>query len=180
MPGRYDVVVVGGGHNGLVAAAYLARAGQSVLVCERREVVGGAAVSEHPFGPDYTVTSLSYVVSLLPADLVRELDLVRHGYHVFPQGPYFAPRADGRYLALPHDPAARGTRRSRSSLRGTRPTMSGTRQHMAGWPACSRPCSSEIPPRLGSRRPQDLLRQGLLLRHLRKVDTRAAVDSPGC
>src|ERR1700720_2429609 len=84
-----------------------ARAGLETVVCERREVPGGAAVSEHPFGPDYTVTSLSYVVSLLPADLVRELDLVRHGYHVYPQGPYFAPRADGRSLALPHEPAER-------------------------------------------------------------------------
>lgn len=62
----YDVLVVGGGHNGLVAAAYLAKAGLTVCVCEARDVVGGAAVSEHPFGPDYTVTSLSYVVSLLP------------------------------------------------------------------------------------------------------------------
>ena len=59
-----DAVVIGGGHNGLVAAAYLARSGLSTLVCERRGVLGGAAVSEHPFGPDYTVTSLSYVVSL--------------------------------------------------------------------------------------------------------------------
>src|SRR5271169_2313869 len=107
MAARRDVVIVGGGHNGLVAAAYLARAGLSTVVCERRHVVGGAAVSEHPFGPDYTVTSLSYVVSLLPPDLVSDLHLVRHGYHVFPQGPYFAPRADGRYLRLPHDPAAR-------------------------------------------------------------------------
>ena len=59
---RRDVIVVGGGHNGLVAAAYLARSGLSTLVCEQREVLGGAAVSEHPFGPDFTVTSLSYVV----------------------------------------------------------------------------------------------------------------------
>ena len=102
-----DAVIVGGGHNGLVAAAYLARSGLDTLVCERREVVGGAAVSEHPFGPDYTVTSLSYVVSLLSPGLVRDLRLARHGYHVYPQGPYFAPRADGRALRLPHDPAAR-------------------------------------------------------------------------
>ena len=107
MTGHADVVVVGGGHNGLVAAAYLARAGLDTVVCERRDVLGGAAVSEHPFGPDYTVTSLSYVVSLLPSDLVRDLRLDQHGYHVYPQGPYFAPRRDGRYLRLPGDPAER-------------------------------------------------------------------------
>src|SRR5215469_5373876 len=116
MPASRDVVIIGGGHNGLVAAAYLARAGLSTLVCERREIVGGAAVSEHPFGPDYTVTSLSYVVSLLPADLVGDLGLVRHGYHVYPQGPYFAPRAGGGYLALPHDPAQRYAQISKFSV----------------------------------------------------------------
>src|SRR5215831_4448760 len=98
MTAERDAVIVGGGHNGLVAAAYLARAGLRTMVCERREIVGGAAVSEHPFGPQYTVTSLSYVVSLLSPHLVRDLRLDRHGYHVYPQGPYFAPRADGRYL----------------------------------------------------------------------------------
>src|SRR5215470_11397981 len=107
MTAEFDAVIVGGGHNGLVAAAYLARSGLRTLVCERRDVVGGAAVSEHPFGPAYTVTSLSYVVSLLPADLVRDLRLERHGYHVYPQGPYFAPRADGRFLRLPHQSAER-------------------------------------------------------------------------
>ena len=91
MRSHRGAIVVGGGHNGLVAAAYLARSGLDPLVCERREVTGGAAVSEHPFGPGYTVTSLSYVVSLLPPDLVRDLRLQRHGYHVYPQGPYFAP-----------------------------------------------------------------------------------------
>src|SRR5580704_6342940 len=175
MPGRYDVVIVGGGHNGLVAAAYLARAGQSVLVLERRDIVGGAAVSEHPFGPDYTVTSLSYVVSLLPADLVRDLRLERHGYHVYPQGPYFAPRADGRYLALPHDPKPRYEQISKFSAADAA-NYGRYDEHMARMAAVLAPMLGEIPPRLGSRRPQDLLRQGLLLRHLRNVDTRAAVD----
>src|SRR5260370_39045896 len=117
MTAEFDAVIVGGGHNGLVAAAYLARSGMRTLVCERRDMVGGAAVSEHPFGPDYTVTSLSYVVSLLPADLVSDLRLDRHGYHVYPQGPYFAPRADGRSLRLPADPAQRHAEIAKSPCR---------------------------------------------------------------
>jgi phytoene dehydrogenase-like protein len=175
MSASRDVVIVGGGHNGLVAAAYLARAGLSVLVCERRDVVGGAAVSEKPFGPDYTITSLSYVVSLLPAELVRDLQLVKHGYHVFPQGPYFAPRADGRYLALPSDPAARSEQIAKFSAHDAA-NYERYEQHMAGLAAILGPMLAQIPPRLGSRRPQDLLRQGMLLRHLKGVDTRAAVD----
>ncbi len=172
---RRDVVVVGGGHNGLVAAAYLARGGLDVLVCERRDVVGGAAVSERPFGPEYLVTSLSYVVSLLPPDLVADLALARHGYHVFPQGPYFAPRADGRYLRLPEDPAARHAEISKFSASDASayPAYEGHLQKIANVLA---PMLEEIPPRLGSRRPADLARQAMLLRHLGKLDARGAVD----
>ena len=175
MPATRDVVIIGGGHNGLVAAAYLARAGLSTLVCEARDVVGGAAVSEHPFGPDYTVTSLSYVVSLLPQDLVGDLRLAEHGYHVYPQGPYFAPRADGRYLRLPHDPTPRHAEIAKFSARDA-DAYPAYEAYMDGIGAILGPMLSEIPPRLGSHRPQDLLRQGLLLRHLKNVDTRAAVD----
>src|ERR1700691_4833512 len=114
---RWDVIIIGGGHSGLVAAAYLAKHGLATLVLERREIVGVAAVSEHPFGPDYTVTSLSYVVSLLPSDLVRDLRLEQHGYQVYPQGPYFAPRQDGRYLRLPDDVAQRHAEIAKFSAR---------------------------------------------------------------
>ena len=175
MTGNADVVVVGGGHNGLVAAAYLARAGLHTVVCERRGVLGGAAVSEHPFGPDYTVTSLSYVVSLLPPDLVRDLRLEQHGYHVYPQGPYFAPRADGRYLRLPHDAAQRHAEIAKFSAADA-DAYPRYEEHLAGIGRVLGPLLHQIPPRLGSRRPQDLLRQARLLTHLRGVDERGAVD----
>ena len=175
MTGHADVVVVGGGHNGLVAAAYLARAGLKTVVCERRDVPGGAAVSEHPFGPEYTVTSLSYVVSLLPPDLVRDLRLDQHGYRVYPQGPYFAPRRDGRYLRLPEDPAQRRAEIARFSARDADAYVS-YEAHLAALGRVLGPLLHQIPPRLGSKRPLELLRQARLVGQLRALDERGAVD----
>ena len=151
MRSRRDAVVVGGGHNGLVAAAYLARDGMDVLVCERRDVVGGAAVSERPFGPEYLVTSLSYVVSLLPADLVADLQLTRHGYHVYPQGPYLAPRADGSYLRLPDDTAERHREIGKFSAADAA-AYPAYEVHLQKIAEVLGPMLAEIPPRLGSRR----------------------------
>jgi len=172
----FDCLVIGGGHNGLVAAAYLARAGRRVLVCEKRDVVGGAAVSEHPFGPDFTVTSLSYVVSLLPQQMVDDLGLTGHGYHVYPQGPYFAPRRDGRYLTLPeNDPAARSEQIGKFSVKDaqTYERWEAWLEHLGGLVG---PLLQEIPPKLGSKRPGDLIGQARLATMLRKVDVRAAFD----
>jgi len=104
---RFDVIVIGGGHNGLVAAGLLAKQGRQVVVLERRHKVGGAAVTETPWGPDYKMSALSYVVSLLPKTVLDELELARFGYKIYPQFPYFAPRRDGRYLMMCDDPARR-------------------------------------------------------------------------
>jgi phytoene dehydrogenase-like protein len=95
-----DVVIIGGGHNGLACAAYLAKAGLDVLVLEKRDVVGGAAATEEPW-PGYRVSSASYVVSLMPPQVVRELDLKRNGYEVSIISPdYFVPFPDGTSLTL--------------------------------------------------------------------------------
>ena len=103
----YDAVIIGAGHNGLACAALLARAGQSVAVFERRATIGGAAVSERDVWPGYTVSTASYVCSLLDPWLVDELDLHAHGLSYYRKDPYaFTPMLDGRSLLLGGDRAS--------------------------------------------------------------------------
>jgi phytoene dehydrogenase-like protein len=99
----YDCIIIGGGHNGLVTAGYLARAAWKVLVLERRPIVGGACVTEEPW-PGYKVSTASYVVSLLLPEIVKDLRLADFGYRVLPRNPSsFTPLEDGRYLLLGPD-----------------------------------------------------------------------------
>src|SRR5262252_593277 len=100
---KYDAIIVGAGHNGLVTAAYLARAGRQVLVLERRDMVGGCAVTEELW-PGYRVSTGAYLVSLLQERIVRELELEKYGYQVDAKDPaFFSPFPDGRYLFMWQD-----------------------------------------------------------------------------
>jgi phytoene dehydrogenase-like protein len=105
VPETFDAIIVGGGHNGLVTAAYLARAGRKVLVLEARELVGGCAVTEEIW-PGYRVSTASYLSSLLQEKVVRELELARFGYQVDAKDPaFFSPFPDGRHLFMWQDRA---------------------------------------------------------------------------
>ena len=146
-------------------------------------VVGGAAVTEQPFGPDYTVTSLSYVVSLLPPALVRDLrPATGTATTSIPQGPYFAPRARRPLPAAARRPGQAPRRRSRSS-----PTRDADADRALGrldwpaWPTCSARCWRTIPPKVGSRRPADLAAPGPAAAGGCAASTSARRStSPGC
>lgn len=102
---EYDAIVIGGGHNGLVNAAYLARAGLKTLVLEQRHVLGGATVSEEIY-PGFKFSVFSYVVSLMRPEIIRELELVRHGLTILPLESTITPLPDGRYIYRGPDSAA--------------------------------------------------------------------------
>ena len=104
---RYDVAIIGGGHNGLTCAAYLARAGLDVIVLEKNEQAGGAAVTEE-FHPGYRNSVASYTVSLLNPKVIADLDLARHGL-VIVERPVanFWPVDERRYLLMPYGLAKR-------------------------------------------------------------------------
>jgi phytoene dehydrogenase-like protein len=138
-----DVVIIGGGHNGLVCAAYLAQAGLSVTVVERRHVLGGAAVTEEVH-PGFKYSVCSYAVSLLRPEIIRELGLARHGLTLLPLDGTFTPLPDG-YLWRPDDPAARHAEIARHSRKDADayPDFSATMSAMA---AFVKPLLGMIPP----------------------------------
>jgi phytoene dehydrogenase-like protein len=150
------VIVIGGGHNGLVCAAYLARAGADVTLLERRDVLGGACVTEELW-PGYRISRAAYVVSLFRPRIARELELERHGLELLRRSPSsFTPLPDGRSLVLGADAALNQAEIARFSERDAEafPRYEALLEHIAG---AIEPTLDVPPPDLAIRGPRDLI-----------------------
>jgi phytoene dehydrogenase-like protein len=178
MVNAYDAIVIGGGHNGLVAGAYLAKAGARTVVLEARHKTGGAAATDSPWpeAPEFKVTTYSYVMSLMPNTIIRDLDLKRHGYKVFPMGPYFQAWPDGRSLMLfaddakrNHDQVARFSKKDADAMPRWDAWLGELAKVMG-------PLLMTVPPALGSMKPVDLADQLQLAWKLRGLGPQKVGD----
>ncbi len=174
---RYDAAVIGGGHNGLVAAAYLAKAGARVVVLESRHKTGGAAATDRPWPdhPEFSVTTLSYVMSLMPDRIIDDLRLSKHGYRVHPVGPYVMPFEDGRVLIQYEDNAKNYDEFAKFS-KGDAEGLERWDAWIGGLAAVLGPLLMTTPPEIGSKQPRDLLEQLRLAWRFRGLDVRTVAE----
>jgi phytoene dehydrogenase-like protein len=178
MSNSYDAIVIGGGHNGLVAAAYLARSGARTVVLEARGTVGGAATTESPWpdAPHLRVTRLSYVMSLMPPTIVNDLDLEANGYKVHPMGPYYQAFPEGGSLTIYEDDPARTYDQIARWSKKDADAWPKWNAWLAGLADVMGPLLTRVPPNIGSRRPGDLLDTARLAWSQRGLDVRKTAD----
>src|SRR5438067_4560557 len=166
---KYDCIVIGGGHNGLVNAAYLARAGKKVLVLERRHLLGGASVTEEVF-PGFKFSVFSYVVSLMRPEIIRDLDLPRHGLEILPLDGTFTPMPSGDYLWRMND-HGRTVREIRRHSRVDAEAYEEFSKMMTPMCRFVKPILSMIPPDPTTLRPKDLRQLHFLMQRFRDLSS---------
>jgi phytoene dehydrogenase-like protein len=169
MAQHYDVIVIGGGHNGLTNAAYLAKAGKKVVVLERRHVLGGAAVTEEII-PGFLFSECSYVVSLLRPEIIRDLDLPRHGLEILPLDGTFSPMLNGDYLWRMND-HGRTVREIRRHSRVDAEAYEEFSKMMTPMCRFVKPILSMIPPDPTTLRPKDLRQLHFLMQRFRDLSS---------
>ena len=178
MANVYDAIIIGGGHNGLTSGAYFARAGARTVVLEARGKTGGAADTSAPFPdhPEIKVTTYSYVMSLMPPTIIRELNLKQHGYDVTPFGPYYQAFPDGRAITVYADDAKKSYDSIAQFSKKDADTLPKWEAWLKGVADVLGPLLLQVPPKLGSLAIGDLVASAQSAWKMRKLGTRGVAD----
>ena len=167
---RYDAIVIGGGHNGLVNGAYLARAGLKTLIIERRHLVGGAAITEELL-PGFWFTTFSYALSLLRPDIIHELELPKHGFMPLLMSSTFAPTRDRDYLLFGQDHHRNLKEVGRHSPKDA-DAYDQYEHDISRVCQALKPLLDNVPPNLFSKDPEELVAMSALAQHMRDLEPR--------
>lgn len=166
----YDAIVIGGGHNGLINGAYLAKAGLDTLVIERNGHIGGAAITEELY-PGFQFTTFSYALSQLRPQIIQELNLVEHGFKPLLMEAQLTPKEDGDYLLLGQDEQENINEVRRHSKHDA-DAFEQFNHDVTQVVHAVRPLLDQIPPDITSTDPEELLRMAALAQHVRSLPTR--------
>ena len=174
----YDVIVIGGGHNGLVAGAYFAKAGARTVVLEACEKTGGAVDTSAPFEdlPDVNVSTYSYVMSLMPPFIIDDLGLRRFGYDVTPFGPYYVPFPDGRAITVYGDDPAKTHESMSQFSKKDADVFPEWESWLHGVTSVMAPLLQKPPPKVGSLAPGDVVDTARTAWSVRKLGVRGIGD----